>query len=93
MNKKVKQILAILAIIMLVGLYIATFIFALMDSPNSGRLFQACLFATIGVPILLWIYIWGYGLLIKKKNMTLFFPDTPPESNTDTAANSADSKE
>lgn len=75
MKKKTKQVLAILAIVILLGLYIATFIFALIDSPNSGRMFQACLFATIGVPLLLWIYMWGYGVLTKKDSMATFFPN------------------
>ena len=47
MKIKGKQIAAILGIVALVGLYIATFIFAIIDSPNSGRMFQASLFATI----------------------------------------------
>lgn len=74
MKKKTKQLLALVAVIMLAALYIATFIFALADFPGSGRLFQACLVASIGMPILLWIYIWGYGVLTQKKTMSSFFP-------------------
>ena len=61
MNKKPKQIAAWLCIILLALLYLATFIIAMLDFPGSGALFQACLVATIGLPILLWIYIWLYG--------------------------------
>lgn len=75
MNKKIKQISAIVAIIILVGLYIATFIFAIIDSPYSGRMFQACLFATISVPILLWIWIWLYGAITGKSDMAAIFPE------------------
>lgn len=75
MKKKTKQILAIVMIVILVGLYIATFVFALLDFPGSDRLFQACLFATVALPILLWVYIWGYGALTHKKNMASLFPD------------------
>lgn len=60
MKKRTKQIAAILCVVLLAGLYLATFVFALIDSPNSGRMFQASLFGTIAVPILLWIYIWLY---------------------------------
>ncbi|WMC93526.1 hypothetical protein [Kineothrix sp. MB12-C1] len=63
MKKKSKQIAAWFCIILLVSLYVATFIISLLDFPGSGALFQACLAATIGVPILLWIYIWLYGKL------------------------------
>lgn len=83
MKKKTKQVLAILAIVILLGLYIATFLFALMDSPNSGRMFQACLFATIGVPLLLWIYMWGYGVLTKKDTMATFFPNNKDKDSAE----------
>ncbi|MDD3204975.1 MAG: hypothetical protein PHS74_04465 [Lachnospiraceae bacterium] len=66
MKKKIKQISAIIAIVILVGLYVATFIFAITDSPNSGRMFQASLFATIGIPILLWIWLCLYRAITKK---------------------------
>lgn len=68
MLKKIKQISAIIAIIALLGLYVATFVFALIDSPNSGRMFQASLFATIALPILLWIYISIVKKIIERKS-------------------------
>ncbi len=83
MNKKLKQISAVIAIIILVGLYIATFIFAIIDSPYSGRMFQACLFATISVPILLWIWIWLYGVITGKNNMAAIFPENKESEDTD----------
>ena len=61
MKLKPKQIAAWICIIILVLLYIATFIVSLLDFPGSDALFRACLIATIGLPILLWIYIWLYG--------------------------------
>ncbi len=61
MKRKPKQIAAIICIILLVMLYVATLVVSLLDFPGSDRLFAACLFATIGLPILLWIYIWIYG--------------------------------
>lgn len=79
MKKKVKQISAIIAIILLVGLYVATFIFALIDSPNSGGMFQACLFATIGIPILLWIWLWLYDVTTKKNEDSHVFPPDQEE--------------
>ncbi len=61
MKKRSKQIAAWVCIVLLILLYAATFIIALLDFPGSGALFQACLVATIGLPILLWLYIWLYG--------------------------------
>lgn len=62
-NKKrtPKQIAALICVIILVCMYIITLVVACLDFPGSGRLFAACLLATIGLPILLWIYIWLYG--------------------------------
>lgn len=61
MKKTPKQIAAILCIVLLVLLYVATLVVALLDFPGSDRLFAACLMATVGLPILLWIYLWLYG--------------------------------
>lgn len=56
-KKTPKQIAALVCVILLLSLYIFTFIVALLDFPDSDRLFAACLTATIGLPILLWIYL------------------------------------
>ncbi len=68
MKQKSKQIAAILCIILLVLLYIATLVVSLLDFPGSDRLFAACLVATIGLPILLWIYIWLFGKITEKRS-------------------------
>lgn len=62
-NKKrtPKQIAALVCVAILVCMYIVTLVVACLDFPGSGRLFAACLLATIGLPILLWLYIWLYG--------------------------------
>lgn len=63
-----KQIAALICVAILVCMYIVTFIVACLDFGDSGRLFAACLVATIGLPILLWIYIWLYGKVKDRKN-------------------------
>ncbi len=68
MKQKSKQIAAILCIILLVLLYIATLVVSLLDFSGSDRLFAACLVATIGLPILLWIYIWLFGKITEKRS-------------------------
>lgn len=64
--QKSKRIVAIIAIIVLVACYITTFVAALFDSPFAASLFQASLFCSCAVPIV----IYGYLLLIRyaKKN-------------------------
>ena len=68
-DKKIspKQVAAMICVVLLVGLYVATLIVALLDFPGWDRLFQACLVATIGLPILLWIYIWLYQQIRERK--------------------------
>lgn len=69
MKNRPKQIAAWLCILLLLSLYIATFVVALLDFPGSDALFRSCLAATVGLPILLWIYIWLYGKVKNKHTM------------------------
>ena len=66
-----KQIAALLCVILLVCLYLITFIVACLDFPGSDKLFSACLYATIGLPILCWIFIWFPGILKDRKEENL----------------------
>lgn len=69
MKKKTpKQIAALICVILLVSLYLITFIAACLDTPGSGTLFATCLAATIILPILLWIILWFYGLLKERQS-------------------------
>lgn len=61
-----KQIVAIIGIILLVLMYLVTLIVAFVDQSQAGRLFQACMVATVAIPFLIWIYIWMYGKLRQK---------------------------
>ena len=58
-----KQVVAIVGVLLLVLLYIVTLVVAIFDSSESGRWFLICIFATVAVPMLLWIYTWMYGKL------------------------------
>ncbi len=82
MKKNPRQIAAIICIILLVLLYVATLVVSLLDFPGSDRLFAACLLATIGLPILLWIFIWLYGKYTNKTTIAEIFTknDQGPES-------------
>ncbi|MGN0268224.1 MAG: hypothetical protein ACI4D7_11165 [Lachnospiraceae bacterium] len=55
MSKKIRQILAWIAILALVGLYVATLIFSLIGSPFAQRMFQASLIGTFVIPIMIWL--------------------------------------
>lgn len=68
-KKTPKQIAAILCIILLVAMYLFTFIVACLDFPGWNKLFAGCLLMTIALPILLWLYIWLYGIYTEKHTM------------------------
>ena len=57
-KKTPKQIGALICVFLLVGMYIGAFIVSCLDLGDSGRLFAGCLVATIGVPLLLWLFLW-----------------------------------
>lgn len=65
--KRTKQIFAIIAVILLAGLYISTLVFALMDSPNAFDCLKASIYATIIIPIMIWAYTVIFKLTKKHK--------------------------
>lgn len=79
--KRHKQIAAIIGIVLLAALYLATFILALCRFDGAFSLFMGALACTIAVPILIWIYIWLYGLLTRKKTIATLFSDAPSEED------------
>lgn len=91
MKKKTpRQIAALICVVLLVSMYIITFAAACLDAANSGKLFAACLSATIGLPILLWIFLWFCGLLKERQSDASAslpdkdgFSDSKPSGHTD----------
>lgn len=69
MKKTGKKILAIIAVSFLLILYIVTFISAIIGSEASLLLFRACLYGTISIPILFWIFLRIYAYYQDKKQM------------------------
>ena len=55
-----KRIFAVIAIILLVGIYIATFVIALCDFPGSEQLLKGFVLLDIAAPIFLWILLYIY---------------------------------
>ncbi|MCI9525467.1 MAG: hypothetical protein HFH37_00915 [Lachnospiraceae bacterium] len=62
--KKLLRILAILGSILLIGLYFITLILAILGK-DFFPMFMAALFASMALPILLWIYSFIYKLTKK----------------------------
>lgn len=61
--KKVRQILAVIGILLLVGLYVTTLVLALTDDPHTMNAFRASVYCTVIVPVLIWAYTFIYKLL------------------------------
>ncbi len=53
--KKIKQVLAILGIICLVALYVLTLIAAIFDSTKTMSYLTAAVWATIVIPVMIWV--------------------------------------
>lgn len=66
MNKKLKQVLAIIGIVIIAVLYIITLILALSGNENTHGLFMASIFATIMVPLIMYILSWIFKLVKKQ---------------------------
>ena len=64
-----QRIAAIAAIVLLVGMYIVTFVLAVLGDERSTRLLRFCFGMTIFVPIFLWVVIWCVGFLRHKKSI------------------------
>ena len=73
MYSKKQRIAAMIGVILLLALVIATVLAAIFDP--SGNLFKALLFASIALPILLWIYIWMIGRLTGRSTIADFRPE------------------
>lgn len=60
-----KQILAWAAIILLAAMYVITFICSLINSPFATQMFQASLFCTFFIPVMVWVFILTIKLVKK----------------------------
>jgi len=61
--KKLKQVSAILVCIFLLSLYLFTLILAIIGNPGSKNLFLTSIYATVIIPVLIWIYTFVYKLM------------------------------
>jgi amino acid permease len=91
MYSKKQRFAALCGIILLVALYLFTLIAAIFNFDATGNLLRACLFATVAVPILIWVYIWLYGVWNKKHTLASF--DFMEDFKQDTSETSAGNEE
>ena len=65
-KRKHKQIAAIVGLVLLGIMYLAFFVVALIADELPQVFFITCLCATIFIPILIWVYIWLYGVVTNR---------------------------
>lgn len=63
-----KQIVALVCVILLLSLFAGGLILIFLNPADFGRLFAGWLGAVIGLPILLWLLIWSYHLMKKRRD-------------------------
>lgn len=82
-----KQLVALIGVALLVIMYISTLVVAIVDTSASGRWFWMCLFATVAIPLLIWIYTWMYGKLTGRHTFAdpnlNAAPDKPADASSD----------
>ena len=66
--KKFKQILALLGIFILVGMYIATIICAVSSNENFMAMLFASIYASVVIPVLIWAATFLFRLFSKNND-------------------------
>ena len=65
MSRKIKRIVALLGVIILVGLYLATLILAFVDPTEAKNWLKAVVVCTVIIPIFFYAYLLIYRNLKK----------------------------
>jgi len=81
-----KRVLALIGVVLLLAMYIVTFVLAMMNNPATDGLFKAAIFCTLTVPILLY----GYQLIykyLKNRNNNIVPGDNADKNKDDNANN------
>ena len=63
--KKIRSIAALIGVILLVGMYVATLVSAFLATPATRDLFLASVVATVMIPILLYVLQLIYKWIFK----------------------------
>jgi hypothetical protein len=75
---KIKQIMAIVGIVLLVLLYASTVVFAIFDNPATMKMLGLSIVMTIFIPTLIWVF--GVFFRISHKDNSDVFKDDSEEN-------------
>ena len=77
---RVRRAAALMGVVLLVGLYLVTFVLAILGKERSTQLLRFCFGMTIFVPLFIWVVTWCVGILFHKKTFaSLNLLDSDPE--------------
>lgn len=72
-----KQIAALICVVLLIGIIVGASVAVCLSPDDSGQLFAGWLGAVIGLPILLWLLVWSFLQLKKRRD-----ENRPPQDET-----------
>ena len=79
-GSSIRRIAALAGVVLLAGLYVVTFVLAVLGNEKSTQLLRFCFGMTIFVPIFVWVVTWCVGVLFHKKTIaSLDLLDSDPE--------------
>ena len=73
--KKAKKILAIICVVLLLAMYVVTFIMSILDSSATMYMFKGCVALTIFVPVVAYIYICLHKYAMTRSGRKDYFSD------------------
>ena len=76
--KKTQRILSLIGVLLLVGLYLATLIFAILGK-DFFPMFVASLFSSFMLPVLIWAYGFIYKLVKKNHSLDALEEEKPED--------------
>lgn len=62
MNKKTKQILAIVAIVLLVGMYVSSLVFSMINTDLGRTMLKISFTCTITIPVIIYVLMMMFRL-------------------------------
>jgi len=79
---KIKRILAIAAVIILVGMYVTTLILSICDSSATMGMFKGCVALTIFIPIVSYCYICLHKYAMTRSGRRNYYGDSADNNTT-----------
>ncbi len=73
--KKIKRIVAIICIILLLALYVTTFVMALADNSATMFMFKGCVICTIFIPVVAYGFILLHRYAMTRSGRKDYRPD------------------